>query len=249
MTARLALLACVSALACGCYSIRYHTRAEPQADPSYQAWHHDVIVGLFEASPTVDVSKICPGGFARVDSEVTVGNRLANLFTLWGFWYPSTVTVTCARAGAEGKAAQPGKKPLKIAVIRLSAKTGVEPATVDVFTDALVGQMRKHPGVSVFSPSEVATLLGFEREKQLLGCSDTGCLSEIAGAMGADRLVSGTLGRVGRSLVVYLSSVDSKKAIAVATVSERLKSDTDEAFLDALPGFVDQLLAEQPPGP
>jgi len=112
-----------------------------------------------------------------------------------------------------------------------------------------VGAMRKEKGVSVLSPSEVATLLGFEKEKQLLGCSDTGCLSEIAGAMGADRLVSGTVGRVGKSLVVYISSVDSKKATAVATVSERLMSISDEAFLDALPGFVRQLLAEPAPNP
>ena len=240
---------------CGCYSIRYHTRAEPQADPSYSAWHHDVILGMVEASPAVNVSTICPGGVARVDSEVSVGNRLANLVTLWGFWYPSTVKVTCARAGAgDGKAAAPAgresaKKALKIAVLKLQAKTGVEPSTVDIFTDALVGELRKHPGVTVLSPSEVSTLLGFERQKQLLGCSDTGCLSEIAGAMGADRLVSGTLGRVGKSLVVYLSSVDSKKAMAVATVSERLKTDSDEAFLDELPGFVGRLLAEQPAGP
>ena len=64
--------------------------------------------------------------------------------------------------------------------------------------------------------------------------------------MGADRLISGNLGRIGGSLVVYLTSVDPKRARVVATVSERLTRASDEAFLDALPGFVDQLLAEAP---
>ena len=245
MTARLALLACVSALACGCYSIRYHTRGEPEAAPAYDRWHHDVVFGSVEVSDPVDVSAICPQGMAAIESEVSAGNRAANLATLWAPWFPSTVRVFCAKPGTAVGPGEPGKAR-RIAVLKLAAKTGVEPATADLFTDALVGALRKRGGASVLSPSDVSALIGFEREKALLGCSDASCLAEIGGAMGADRLVSGNVGRLGSSLVVYLTSVNIKKVRVVATVSERLKGGKDEDFLDALPGFVDTLLNESP---
>jgi TolB-like protein len=66
-------------------------------------------------------------------------------------------------------------------------------------------------------------------------------MADLAGALGVEQLIHGTLGRVGKSLLVNLTLVDSKKAQAIATVSERLKSSSDEAFFDALPDLVSQL--------
>jgi hypothetical protein len=284
--ARVLLLAMACGALTGCFTIRYHTRAEAEAEPRYDHWHHDALAGLLEASDAIDLSEVCPNGLARIENQVTFGAAASDflarealaaaaavvasrpekgvatragagvatwyLFQLLPPWSPSSVRVWCAKGPPQG--AKPPRKGLKFAVLKLQAKTGVEPSTVDLFTDALVGELRKHPGLTVISPSEIGTLLGFEREKQLLGCTDTGCLSDIAGAMGADRLVSGSVGRLGSSLVVNLSSLDPKKATSVASVSERLKRSTDEDFFDALTGFVNSLVAEQPvlaphPGP
>ncbi len=179
---------------------------------------------------------------------------------------PSTVQVTCEKAaggrapeaakpeagaapGATAKAGPPPspapkKRGMKIAVTKLVAKTGVDQATADLFTDALVGELRKSPDVVIVSPSDIASLLGFDKQKQLLGCSEASCLAEIGGALGAERLISGNVGRVGNSLMVYLSSMDPVAARTVTSVSERLKSSSDEAFLDSLPRFAFQLLKE-----
>jgi hypothetical protein len=78
----------------------------------------------------------------------------------------------------------------------------------------------------------------------MLGCSEAGCMAEIGGALGADRVVHGSLGLVGESLVVNLSALDPKRGQAAASVSERLRGARDEAFLDALPAIADALLAE-----
>jgi hypothetical protein len=120
----------------------------------------------------------------------------------------------------------------------------VEPQLAGLFTDALVGEIRKDPGVVVMTGSDVEAVLGAERQAQLLGCTDATCLTEMAGALGADRVVHGSIGRVGGSLLVNLTSLDPKSGRAVASVSERLKGGGDEAFLDALPTLVFQLFAE-----
>jgi hypothetical protein len=262
-----AALALGAAALCGCYTIRYHRHLEAEAEP-VSSWHHNMVAGLIDASGPVNLDTLCPRGFARVESEVTFVNGLAGILVNATYqvvapalvtkkneersglgyalsqvplWSPSTVRVWCAKAGAS----VPREKPLSIAVIALAAKTGIEPKTAELYTDALVGELRRHPRVRVVSPSEIAAAIGLERQKQLLGCTETSCLAEIGGALGADRLVSGSLGRLGGSLVVNLSSVDARTARPVASVSERLQGG-DERFLDALPGFADRLLREEP---
>lgn len=147
------------------------------------------------------------------------------------------------RDGAAKPAAASAKSgKVKLAVTRLVARTGVDQPTADLFGDALIGELRKHAGLAVTDPKEIAAVLGAEREKQLLGCSDNSCMAELGGALGVDNLLAGTVGRVGKSLIVSLTIVDSKKGDSLTSLTERLKSSSDEAFFDELPRMVTQLL-------
>jgi hypothetical protein len=158
-------------------------------------------------------------------------------------WEPTTVRVACARPSAAARG-------LTVVLVGLAPLGEVSPETARLLTEALAGELRRRPGISVLADSDVAALLGVEKKKQMLtGCSDAGCLAEIGGALGADRVVHGSVGRVGASLVVNLASLDPKKARSAASVAERLKGASDEAFLDALPAMVDKLLAEPAAAP
>jgi len=253
--ARLVALAAAVALA-GCYTIRYERRAAPEAGAPREQWHHGLVGGLIDASGPLDLDRACPDGFARVENEVTffnwVGQFLTGFGGLWvlnaNLWAPSTVRVVCAQpAGAA--------RTVTVVLLPLAPIGDVDKATVANFTEALAGELRRRPGVSVMADSDVAALLGAEKRRQMTaGCSDAGCLAELGGALGADRVLHGTVGRVGSSLLVNLSALDAKKARGVASVSERFKGGDDEAFLDALPAMVDRLLAApagpaRPPGP
>ncbi len=232
----------------GCYSIRYHRRVDADEAATTSTWHHGAISGVVDLTGPMPVDQGCPGGAAAVENEVTFVNGLLQLLTggrLLSLWDPSTVRVSCVRPGARPAipASAAAARRARMAVVRLAARTGVAQGTADLFTDALVGELRRR-GLQVLSDSDIAAVLGVERNKQMLGCSDATCLAEIGGALGVDRIVHGSVGRIGGSLVVNLSSVDSKRGIAVASASERLKSDSDEAFLDALPRLVADLLQE-----
>lgn len=67
-------------------------------------------------------------------------------------------------------------------------------------------------------------------------------MAELADALGAERMIHGTVGRVGGELVIEVSSVDTANARTVAQVSERVRSEG--ALFDALPAIANQLLAE-----
>jgi TolB-like protein len=155
-------------------------------------------------------------------------------------WEPTTVRVRCARPSGAART-------LTVVVLPLKALGEVTKEAAAMYTEALAGELRRRHGTSVLADSDISALLGVEKRKQVLtGCSDAGCLAEVGGALGADRVIHGTVGRLGGSLLVNIASLDARKARSAASVSERLKA-ADEAFLDALPAMVDRLLAEPAP--
>lgn len=242
-----AALAAALALA-GCYTIRYERRsALPEPGAPRQVWHHGFVGGTLLGSAPIDLPQVCPTGVAAVESEVTFVNWLAQLVTcvgglcpLWApVWEPQTVSVTCARPSVARVSRQ-----VKVAMLPLAALGGVSRETAQLLGDALAGELRKRPGVSVLTQSDVAALLGAEKTRQMLGCTDSGCIAELGGALGADRVVHGSIGRVGGSLVVNLSALDPRRAATMASVSERLRGAGEEAFLDVLPALADGLLAD-----
>jgi hypothetical protein len=248
MTRRLGLAALALAALSACYTIRYERRsALPEAGTPRETWHHGFVGGTVLGSAPVDLAAMCPNGVAVVESRVGPLNWLGQIATSFGAllvlqapaWEPTTVAVTCARAGA----ARSGKA-MKIVLLPLDALGGVPRETVQLLGDALAGELRKRPGISVFTQADVSALLGVEKTRQMLGCADTGCMAEIGGALGADRVVRGSLGKLGESLVVNLSALDPKRAVAAASVSERLRGGGEEGLLDVLPTVADALLAE-----
>lgn len=243
---------CVAALAAaalsGCFTIRYERRGvSPEPGAPRESWQHGVLGGTIPGSRPVKLHEMCPGGIARVENQTTFANALGQLLTSFGAlgllhapaWEPTTVRVTCAR----GSVARAGRT-FRIVVLPLAPLGGVSDGTARLLGDALAGELRKRAGVSVLTQSDVAALLGLEKTRQMLGCSEAGCMAEIGGALGADRVIHGSLGRVGESLVVNLSALDPKRGQSAASVSERLRGAADEAFLDALPAVADALLAE-----
>lgn len=260
--ARAAVIAVALALCAGCYRMTFKlSKAVPEGGAPREMWHHSLASGLWDLSGPVPVDELCPLGVAAVQTEESVANAFAQNITsgvlsapalsvspwpavVGGYWLlgrhiqpwaPSTVRLTCAKGAV---------RSLKLVVLQLEPRGGVEPQTVALFTDALVGELRRGPGLTVMTAADVAAVLGHERQRQLLGCSDASCLAELGGALGADRIVHGSVGRVGGSLVVNLTSLDPKTGQAVGSVSQRLKGGGDEAFLDALPALTYELLTE-----
>jgi hypothetical protein len=245
---RVAAAALALAALSACYTIRYERRsALPEQGAPREAWHHGLLGGTVLVSAPVDLKAMCPDGVAAVQSQVTFVNWLlqaltsgGGLATVWApVWEPTTVKVTCARPGG----ARSGRA-MKIALLPLAALGGVSRDTAQLLGDALAGELRRRPGISVLTQADVSALLGVEKTRQMLGCTESGCVAEIGGALGADRVVHGSIGRVGDSLVVNLSALDPRRASSAASVSERLRAGGEEAFLDVLPSLADALLAE-----
>lgn len=103
---------------------------------------------------------------------------------------------------------------------------GISPDKVSALNEHLAAHFSV---AQIVTQKDVATLLGFERQKQLLGCAEDGtsCLAELAGALGVDGLVLGdvtTLGAVTQLNIKVITARDGKR---IANFSERVSQEED----------------------
>lgn len=146
-------------------------------------------------------------------------------------------------------AAGAAEKP-RLVVMELVPGPGVDAATVAPLTDALASEAVGRGFFEVLSTRDVQTLLGLERQKQLLGCADEAaqsCLAELSGALGARFVLSGSLARLGSTWQLSLTTLDSQKAQPIGR-STRLARSLEE-LRAGLPWAVAEATATPMPPP
>src|SRR5438132_147091 len=121
--------------------------------------------------------------------------------------------------------APPSPAP-SVAVLGLSAKEGVHQDVAEQLTETLTASLR-HTGrfSRVVSASEIQTLVAFETQKQLANCDRESCMAEIAGALGVDYLVTGTLGRIGETWLFNAKLLNAHTALAEGAVSRPIEGE------------------------
>jgi hypothetical protein len=148
-------------------------------------------------------------------------------------------------AAANAAQARAGRRALRLAVYDFELND-VDGSVGRVVTDSVVFELRKLDRVSVIGMDEVREMLDIEAQKQLVGCADESCLSEIADALGVDGLVSGSLARIGDEHVFSMRRIDQREARVVGAVNQRLVAETGEEFLAAVGPAVEELFPDQP---
>jgi hypothetical protein len=141
-------------------------------------------------------------------------------------------------------AASAAAAPPRIAVLDVKALVGVSEQLGQAVTNVVVLETRRHAtGRSVIGADEVRAMVGLQREKSLLGCGDTSCLTEIGGALGAERIVIGSLSLFGKSTYLLdLKLLDTRTARVLQEGSARFGSE------DAIPDAVASAVAALFPG-
>lgn len=92
----------------------------------------------------------------------------------------------------------------KVAVMDVRNVQGVAEGTAAILTDIVVSDVPR-AGYEVISSGDIVAMLGFEKQKQALGCAEeTSCLAELGGALGATYLLSGQVGTIGTQYRVSL---------------------------------------------
>ncbi len=109
------------------------------------------------------------------------------------------------------KKAKPKEKKMKVAIPDLKNR-GVKPELAATVTGIIVNQINKLKQFEVISSDDIKSMLEHEQQKQMLGCQDDSCLADLGGALGADRIIAGSLGKMGVEYVLQLKLINIKRA-------------------------------------
>jgi TolB-like protein len=167
---------------------------------------------------------------------------------------PAMILFLSGFAGATEQKLVPIGKPVEIAVMEFSSKGGVTKAQMEAMEDLLSTVIRKLGDFRVIGKSDLDSAMKLEQRKQIMGCRDDSCVTEIVGALGVRWLVMGNVSLFGQTYLVNLKLIDAEKVRIVASVSENIKGEQDE-LIEAVPGMTrdlfeqGEMLAKTGPGP
>jgi hypothetical protein len=135
-----------------------------------------------------------------------------------------------AKPAAKPVAAPPAKGE-KIAVMDFTLGGQAHPDLARVLGDG-AARGAAGPGVQVMSQGEIVALLGLDRTKQMLGCDDPGCITELGHALDSDKLVSGSLTILGRTSLLTVRLIDAKKSRTLARTTATLADATEAELVE-----------------
>lgn len=106
-------------------------------------------------------------------------------------------------------------------------------------------------GVAATTQKDIEGVLGLERQRALLGCSDASvsCAVELAGALGVDGLVTGQIARVGSVYQINLRVISARSASTLYAFSRQVRDEEEilTALADAAAEAATKLGGTAPP--
>jgi hypothetical protein len=148
---------------------------------------------------------------------------------------PSAPEVKPAPAPEPRPAVRPGKPAHRLAVLDFALAGSAHPDLARLLAEAAAaGAAAATSDHQVLSQGEVAALLGLEKTRQMLGCSDDqGCMADLAGALDSDRLLAGSLTILERSALLTVRLLDVKKSRTLARANATLLDASERELVDA----------------
>jgi hypothetical protein len=120
----------------------------------------------------------------------------------------------------------------KIAVLDFALAGTAHPDLARVLGDGAARGAAGAPGVQVLSQGEIVAILGLDRTKQMLGCDDPSCLTELAHALDSEKLLSGSLTILDRTSLLTVRLIEPRKARTLSRATATLVDATEAELVD-----------------
>jgi hypothetical protein len=132
---------------------------------------------------------------------------------------------------------------IRTVVVGLEGRRNVEEELALAMSDVVQGEIGADPNRKVFGRTDLQRVLAFESERQALGCNDDSCLTELAAALAVDRIVTGSIDRIGSQYFVVITEIDAQTVEPLGRVQRRLPLDENK-LIDGILSMTRQLMQE-----
>ncbi len=118
---------------------------------------------------------------------------------------------------------------VKVMVLNLTASEPALQQLADSLSESVLTEIQRSKRLHVVGQSDVASMLGIERQKQLLGCgeSSSSCLAELSGALGTPWLVTGSVARLGKAYRLDLKLLQASTGAATWRDGKSTRDDSE----------------------
>jgi len=142
---------------------------------------------------------------------------------------------------AAGGVAQ--EKKTNFAVMSLKNGEGVSAGEAEIIADRLRTELFRTGRVNMMERDQMQEILKEQGFQQSGACTDEACMVEIGQLLGVERLISGSIGKLGSMFLVNLRTIDVQTAKILRVVSLDIKGGIEDV-VDELPAIAGQLVAE-----
>ncbi len=136
-----------------------------------------------------------------------------------------------------------GAQKQRLVVLNLTSSDKSLQSVAESTSELVSTELSRSKRFEIISQSDVATMLGLERQRQLLGCAKDGssCLAELSSAFGSKWLVTGSLARLGKKLRLDLKVINTETNSTPFRDGRTFKDQ--EGLFDGAVAIVHQLVA------
>lgn len=140
--------------------------------------------------------------------------------------------------------AAPAPAPERVLVVDVAGES-LSAEEAGALRDTIVDAVARMGSHEVLSSEDVRRVLALEADKQEVGCEgEQSCLAEIGAALGAKRVVYGTVARLGSRYVVSLSVIEPDDVKSVGR--DRFEAEQLDDVARELPSSVGRLFGAPP---
>jgi uncharacterized protein (TIGR02145 family) len=151
------------------------------------------------------------------------------------------MALACAAMAADSKAIEVSKVPL-VAIMQLTGN-GVDEATSASVTEALSDELMKTGRVRVMERSQMEKILKEQGFQQSGACDGSGCAVEVGKLLSINRMVVGTLGKLGSAWTFSVRGVDVQTGEILGSARRQQKGEIEDVVPVVMPGLADELVA------
>jgi len=129
--------------------------------------------------------------------------------------------------------AKGGEQRTTLSVMDLNLTTGLAPKEVVMLTDRLLNELVKQSRYEVVERSKRDEILKEQGFQMSGACDQTSCLVEVGQLLGAQKMIGGTIGRLGTAWAVELRMIDIQTGKIDLAFSQKYSGDIS-MLLDAM---------------
>jgi formylglycine-generating enzyme required for sulfatase activity len=159
----------------------------------------------------------------------------------WKLCLCAVVALTSISLAAKPKPKDELKTPL-VAIIPLTGN-GVDEATSASVTEALSDELMKTGQLRVMERSQMERILKEQGFQKSGACDGSECAVEVGKLLSINRMVVGTLGKLGSAWTFSVRGVDVQTGEIVGSARRQQKGEIEDVVPFVMPGLADELVA------